>query len=79
MWASIEPDKTEVDDHSAELTSLHLDMHLWDPKQVEWWGSSSIDILPFKSDEDMVSYIGNRKRRMKKTLIVRHGGEKKKK
>ena len=79
VWASTEPDKMEVDDHSVELTSLHLDMHLWDLKQVEWRGSSSTDILHFKSDGDMVPYIGNRKRRMKRTLIFRHGGEKKKK
>ena len=79
VWASTKPDKMEVDDHSAELTSLHLDMHLWDPKQVEWRGSSSTNILHLKSDGDMVPYIGNRKRWMERTLIVCHGGEKKKK
>ena len=38
-----------------------------------------LDILHFKSDGDMVLYIGNRKSRMERTLVVRHGGEKKKK
>ena len=38
-----------------------------------------LDILHFKSDEDMVAYIGNRKSWMERTLVIRHGGEKKKK
>ena len=38
-----------------------------------------LDILLFKSDGDMVPYIGNHKSQMEKTLVVRHGTEKKKK
>jgi len=38
-----------------------------------------LDILHFKSDGDMVLYIGNHKSRMERTLVVRHGDEKKKK